>query len=67
MCAQWGTTVPHLDNLVYLCIHIFSANVNITVCIYKVSLNVRFHLHRTKHNNDCVSVMFLSPSVHTYQ
>lgn len=67
MCAQWCTTVPHLQHLMHLCLHIFSANVSITVCIYKASLNARFHLHRTKHKNDCLSVIFLSPSLQTYQ
>lgn len=55
MCAQWCTTVAHLHHLMYLCMHIFNANVTITVCIYKASLNVRFHLHRTKHKNDYLS------------
>lgn len=67
MYAQWVTRVAHLHHLMYLCIHIFNANVSITVCIYKASLKVRFHLHRAKHKNDCLSVIFLSPSVQTYQ
>lgn len=67
MCVQWYTTVSHLHHLMYLCIHIFNHNVNLTACVYNISLNFRFHLHITKHKNYCLSVIFLTPSVHTHQ